>query len=240
MKEKNLLLVDSIKSYLESESAYIRHYGFKVFTADSKYEALDILHNQIIDLLIIDVRLTNKADEEDVSGLDFAESLNPEIPKIIISSFPDYRTVRKALSFRVIGYPIAVNFISKLEGHEALITAIKAALSDEIGYQRMIRSAFKSRLVLDNENLTLKIGGKMIYVTPQEYNVLKYLYDNKNSVVSRNDIVVYALKEEPFLADCENQRINNLIYRIRKKIVKEIGETDIIETIQGGGYRMNI
>jgi len=240
MSEK-ILIVDNSKDYLSSESAFLKRHGFSVYEAENKSEALRVLSDYKIDLIIIDVRLNNDADPEDRSGIDFAIDIGyKNIPKILITGFPDFKTVREALSFRFNQYPIAVNFISKQENRESLVSAINSALNDKDIYNNLIQSSTNVDIKFNESNLTFSINDRLVHLTPQEFKILKYFYENKNEVLTKSEIVVEALGETAFLENYENSRLVNIIYRLRKKIEDELNVCDLIITVRGCGYKLMI
>lgn len=130
MSKGKLLLSDNDLDFLTILAEHLTRDGYEVVTANSSAEARRILEHGEIDLAILDIRLTNDNDENDITGLVLAKSIAPEIPKIIQTRFPTYEAVREALGSSFEGIPTAVDFVTKQEGPEALLTAIKSALKE--------------------------------------------------------------------------------------------------------------
>ena len=89
---------------------------------------IDIVEVGNVDLAILDIRLENDDDEKDLSGLLLVKEMAHSVPKIILTGFPSYETVRDALQPSLEGLPVAVNFVAKQEGAEAMLRAVRVAL----------------------------------------------------------------------------------------------------------------
>ncbi|MFN8457504.1 MAG: response regulator [Anaerolineae bacterium] len=127
-KKPTILFVDNNRDFLKTRSEFLEQGGYDLILAFEPKEALKIMAQEQIDLVILDLRLINDDDEKDFSGLNLAKESNPSIPKIILTRFPSVEAVREALRPAFNDLPPALDFISKLEGPEALLTAVKRAL----------------------------------------------------------------------------------------------------------------
>ena len=116
--ENNLLLLRSSQEYLENSD-------FIVYTAETPEQAQRKLESDLkIDVAVIGIRLRDDGDERDISGLEIAR-LRPDIPKIIWTAYPDYRTTRIALKHSL---PIAQEYLAKKEGLPKLMSTINWVL----------------------------------------------------------------------------------------------------------------
>lgn len=126
---KKLLVVDNDSDYLEACADFLKLAGYEVMSAASAEEAERIMTDSWVHLVVIDVRLRDNKDLRDISGISLAKKMPyRRIPKIMLTRWPDYDQVRKALGPALEGLPPAVDFISKLEGETALLGAIEKAL----------------------------------------------------------------------------------------------------------------
>lgn len=123
MLRGTLLLVDNKPDFLRTRAELLEQGGYRVLIASTVAEAKQILAENLIDLAIIDIRLENDDDENDVSGLILAKKIPSWIPKMILTNYPTVNLVREA--FRDIG---AIDFIAKEEERPELFEAIHKAL----------------------------------------------------------------------------------------------------------------
>jgi hypothetical protein len=86
--------------------------------------------NAGVDLAVLDLRLEDDNDENDISGLKIAGMKSFRyIPKVILTAFPtSYENLRKILGPNVDELPGAVAFVDKTEGPDALLTVIRQTL----------------------------------------------------------------------------------------------------------------
>jgi DNA-binding NarL/FixJ family response regulator len=122
----HILLVENDEGYRSSLKALLELEGYDVFTASNPLEAEKLIKEITVHLIITDLRVTDDENENDFSGLKFASSIAPTIPKIIVTAFPTVRVVREALSPRLDHeLPAAIDFISKTAGPQQLLEAIE-------------------------------------------------------------------------------------------------------------------
>jgi DNA-binding response OmpR family regulator len=127
---KTILIADNHTELLEVRSEYLQNAGFRVLCADSPAAARNLLAAEWVHLAILDIRLSNDQDPYDISGLQIA--VDPAfggIPKIMLTNYPDFEYVRKAMLPAVAGLPPAVDFLTKSEGPEAMVAAVHSALA---------------------------------------------------------------------------------------------------------------
>ena len=127
MTGKIILFVDNNSDFLQTWREFLENEGYVIIPALDPIEARNILDRRQVDLAVIDVRLINDDDEKDVSGLNLAKRVAPEIPKIMLTRFPTYSAVREALGPQLEGLPPAVDFIAKQDGPQTLLTALRKA-----------------------------------------------------------------------------------------------------------------
>ena len=86
--------------------------------------------------------------------------------------------------------------------------------------------------ILNISNSTIIKDDKIIDLTKNEYKILKYFIENREKIVSREDIMDCLWESESFIDD---NTLSVNITRLRSKL-EELGLKDIIETKRGQGY----
>lgn len=86
--------------------------------------------------------------------------------------------------------------------------------------------------ILNISNSTISKNDKIIDLTKNEYKILKYLIENGDRIVSREEIMDCLWENESFIDD---NTLSVNITRLRSKL-EELGLKDIIETKRGQGY----
>ncbi len=140
---ETILIVDDEKNYPMIISELLHEEGYSSVTASSGMEALDILNNEIIDLILTDVKMPG------ISGIQLLEKIkeiNPDLPVIIMTA---YGSVEKAVEAMHKG---AYTFILKPFENQTLIAHIAKAISVYriVQENNMLRQAVISRFSFDN------------------------------------------------------------------------------------------
>jgi CheY-like chemotaxis protein len=128
MATRNVLFVENDPTFLESRKEFLVQEGYRVFTATNRQEAKQILAQERVDLALLDIRLEDDKACDDNSGVMLAQEIAPFAPCIILTGFSSVDHVRDALRSRFPGPAVAVDFITKQEGPEALLCAVRSVL----------------------------------------------------------------------------------------------------------------
>lgn len=86
--------------------------------------------------------------------------------------------------------------------------------------------------ILNLNKSTIEKDGKIIELTRNEFRILKYLVQNRDKIVSREDIMICLWDSDDFIGD-NTLTVN--ITRLRSKL-QEIGLKELLETKRGQGY----
>lgn len=127
MLKKTILLVDNNPDFLETRGEFLTQHGYRVCLASCPAEALALFQREVVDLGVFDLRLQNDNDPKDYSGVCLARKVAPYIPVIILTEHPNVPAVRLALGLNHEGMAVAVDFVAKMEGLDALLQAVEEA-----------------------------------------------------------------------------------------------------------------
>ena len=128
-----ILFADNNPDFLRTRGEFLQDEGYELIFIASPTEARRVMEKYRVDLAILDLRLTDDDDEKDESGLTLAKKVAQRVPKIILTgrSF-SWETVREILRQQPGSPPIAVDFVTKQEGPEVLLYAVRRALRDRL------------------------------------------------------------------------------------------------------------
>jgi len=104
MKDYNILVIDDEAAQRDVLTGYLRKKGYKIFSASSGKEGIEITRSNPVDIILSDFKMP------DLSGLDVLENvkkINPEISFVIVTA---YGTVENAVKAMQLG---AFDYISK-------------------------------------------------------------------------------------------------------------------------------
>jgi len=140
---ENILIVDDEKNYHTIIGEILQEEGYTSLTASSGMEALDILNNNLIDLILTDVKMPGM---DGIKLLEKVKEINPDIPVIIMTA---YGSVEKAVEAMHKG---AYTFILKPFENQTLIAHIAKAISVYriVQENSFLRDAIRSRYKFDN------------------------------------------------------------------------------------------
>jgi CheY-like chemotaxis protein len=156
MAKPIILFADNDQDFLETRTEFLEKEGYYVIPATDPTQALRVLERGEIDLAILDIRLRDDDDEKDTSGLTLAKEKTVRlVPKIILTGFPSVEAVREALKPQLDGLPAAVEFLSKEEGPDVLVWAVRRALGPGVRWLRKVKEAVEgtdNKLKEDHDN----------------------------------------------------------------------------------------
>ena len=89
-------------------------------------------------------------------------------------------------------------------------------------------------IVIDNDARTVTVDGKIVEMSFREYELLKYLVDNKGIALSRDKILNNVWNYDYY---GDSRTIDSHIKKIRHKLGKK---GKYIQTIRGIGYKFEI
>ncbi len=200
---------------------YLKKNGYSVDSVLDGEEALDYLEYSEYDLVILDIMMPK------VDGFEVIKKLRNKGNHTSILML----TARDNADDKVKGLDLgADDYIVKPFDFNELLARIRAVVRRKYGNSS--NKLVIGDLILDTSEKSVTRAGKQIELTGKEYEVLEYLMQSKNRILSREQI-----KEHVWDFDYEGDSniIDVLIKNIRKKIDVEAGK-QIIYTKRGLGY----
>lgn len=216
--EQNLAL--GLKFNLEQE-------GYHVELAKDGKEAIEMFAKNPCDLIILDIMLPF------YNGFEVAQNVREQDPQIPILML----TARTSADDRVKGLELgADDYLTKPFHLEELLLRVKGMLKRKDWYQKSSIDtpaiSFGSNEI-DFNNLWARNGRKEFRLTAHEAMVLKYLFERRGKIVSRQELLedVWQIK-----SDIETRTVDNFIARLRKYFEKDPSRPEFITSIRGAGY----
>jgi len=120
-------VADNDSEFLAVIARCLEALGYEVLTAITAVEARAVLDAGNVHLAILDTRLDDDTDSDDMTGITLARQSAPTVPKIVWSAFPSFDLVRAALG-RTTGPPAAIAFLPKTDGLEVLVESVRQIL----------------------------------------------------------------------------------------------------------------
>lgn len=210
-KTRTLLLVDDEESILLALKRLLRREGYRILTACSGLEGLELLAKNDVDVIVSDQRMPNMTGEE---FLRLAKELYPETVRMVLSGYADMQSITNAINQGAI-----YKFLSKPWEDQPLKENILEAfrrkeLSDE--NERLTREIAQMNEDLNRSNKALAalldeqarrslVGHAALTVAQQTLHLLPVPVlglDPSGMVVLRNEAFVQLGLQEDISAGC--------------------------------------
>lgn len=228
MDKCSVLVVDDEDEIREAIDIYLRNEGITVFQAKDGIDALSILEQENVQLILMDIMMP-KLDGIKAT-LKIRESNH--IPIIMLSA-------KTEDTDKIIGLNIgADDYITKPFNPLELIARVKSQLRRYMYFRNSEenKSEISAKgLVLNKETKNVTVDGAEIRLTATEYKILEFLMENKGRVFSTEEIYERVWKEPSYNAE---NTVSVHIRRIREKIEINPKEPRYLKVVWGIGYKM--
>ena len=218
--DTEILIVEDESRIARFMSLELEHEGYKTKCIANGREGLDEALRKDYGLIVLDVMLP------DLNGIEVLRRLRQakDTPVIIL-------TARDQVMDKVAGLDLGANdYMTKPFAIEELLARIRANLKKRGGIKTSEQEFGKLRL--DLEGRKASYDGESIELTKREFDLLSYLLENRNIVVSREK-VLDAVWGFDFYGN--TNVVDVYIRYLRGKIDDRFG-VNIIETVRGAGY----
>lgn len=226
----NVLVVDDDKEIVGAIEIYLKKEGYNILKAYNGNQALKIVQENEIHLIILDIMMPEK------DGIETLEEIRKDksIPVILLSAkSEDYDKIGGLNSG-------ADDYITKPFNPLELIARVNSNLRRYVSLGSLENKNNSKiyqtgELVINDETKIATVDGKEVKLTATEFNILKFLLENKGKVYSIPEIYENVWKEEGFGAE---NIIAVHIRHIREKIEINPKEPKYLKVIWGVGYKI--
>lgn len=224
METKRILIADDEPLIRKLVKDFLKKEGFTVIEAEDGKEAIDMFNENKgkLDLVILDVMMPI------YDGWSVCREIRKtsDIPILML-------TARGEESDEVFGFDLGADeYVTKPFSPNILVTRIKAILrrvhepkSDAMNF---------ANIAIDEQAHSVTIHGKIIDLSPKEYELLVYFAQNKGIALSREQIL-NSVWDYDYFGDLRT--VDTHIKRLRFKLGEE---GNIIQTVRGLGYRFEV
>ena len=223
-KLAKVLVVDDEPNIVELLTVSLKFQNFEVYSANSGNEALRIAREVNPDAYILDVMMPGM-DGFELLGKLRQEGLDGPVL---------YLTAKDSVDQRIHGLTIgADDYVTKPFSLEEVITRLRVIMRRGGAAEESTTDATMSYadLTLNDDTHEVTKAGELIELSPTEFNLLRYLMQNKEVVLSKSKILDNVWHYD-FGGD--GNVVESYISYLRRKI--DTGETQLIHTVRGVGY----
>lgn len=226
----NILVCDDDKDIVEAIDIYLTQEGYHVLKAYDGSEAIRILRNQPVDLLVLDVMMPR------LDGIRATLKIRQENPLPIIILSAKSEDADKILGLNV----GADDYVTKPFNPLELVARVKSQLRryTQLGAaanQEGSHIYTTGGLSVNDDLKEVRVDGEPVKLTPIEYNILLLLIRNPGRVFSISQIYEYIWNEEAVAAD---NTVAVHIRHIREKIEINPRDPRYLKVVWGLGYKV--
>ena len=233
MERSCILVADDDADIRKAVRLYLEKEGFQVACAADGFEALDLLEQKPVQLILMDVMMPR------MDGFSAIMRIRQQrhLPILVMSA-------KTEDSDKVLGLSIgADDYITKPFNPLELMARVKTQLRRYTRYNQAEAAPQKlpdterdiRGLVINRETHKCTLYGKPVQLTPIEFSILWYLCENQGRVVSSEELFE-AVWGEKFLDN--NNTVMAHIGRLREKLCEPPRKPRFIKTVWGVGYQI--
>jgi DNA-binding response OmpR family regulator len=226
---ETILVCDDDREIVEAIDIYLSQEGYNILKAYDGMEALEVLKNNEVHLLVIDVMMPK------LDGLRATLKIRQEssIPIIILSA-------KSEDADKILGLNVgADDYVTKPFNPLELTARVKSQLRryTKLGNKAAVNENLYQTggLVINDDLKEVTVDGETVKLTPIEYNILLLLVKNQGKVFSINQIYENIWNEEAIGAD---NTVAVHIRHIREKIEVNPKDPRYLKVVWGVGYKV--
>jgi len=226
---QRLLVVDDDKEIVRVVRAYLERAGYAVLTAHNGETALHVIRSERPDLVVLDLMLPDR-DGWDVTRIVRQDESLALTPIIML-------TARAEDHDKIMGLELgADDYIPKPFNPHEVVARVRAVLR-RTG-QHPIQSTVLQHggLLLDVNRREVQVDGRLVDLTPTEFNILRALMDNPGHAFTRLELIEQGLG---YTYEGMERTLDSHIKNLRKKIEPDPADPVYVRTVFGVGYRIS-
>ena len=224
----NILICDDEKDIVRALKIYLSDPDHTLFEAGNGIEALNIISQQDIHLVLLDIMMPVMDGITTMAKI--RETSN--VPIILL-------TAKSEDTDKILGLNVgADDYITKPFNPLEVAARVRSQLRRYLKFGSGVKQSETyciGGIELDDMTKTVLLDGDPVALTPKEYEILKLLMSNPDRVFSPKEIYQIVWKEKPFGTD---NTVAVHIRHLREKIEINPAEPRYIKVIFGQGYKI--
>ncbi len=226
-RSERILIIEDEESLAIGIRDALRRKGFEADVVHDGREGLEAARSGRYDLIVLDLMLPGMA------GLDVLETLRRErcdVRVVILTAKGDESDVVRGLELG------ADDYLRKPFSPSEFVARVDA----QFRRKRMDagpppRLELPGGIEVDLDRLEVHRDGEVVALTPREGDILRYLIEHKDRVVTRGDLLVDVWHYSN--GDVETRTVDIHIVGLRRKIEPDPQNPQLVQTVRGRGYR---
>ena len=220
-----IFLIEDDRGIVANLTEFLTREGYEVVCASGQTSALELLKRETVDLVLLDVSLS------DGNGFAVCKAIKSDynVPVIFLTASGDEFST-------VTGFELgADDYIAKPFRPRELISRIKNVLRLTGGAGSVINLG---NVTVDTVRGIATKGGRDLCLSALEYRLLLVFLNNRGAILSRSKLLeaIWDIAGE-FVND---NTLTVYIKRLREKIEEDPQNPQLIKTVRGLGYKVDI
>ncbi len=222
-----ILIVEDEPMVADVVSRYLRRDGFEVMTAIDGQAALDMAHEWLPDLVLLDLMLPK------IDGLEVCRRLRAEstVPIIVVTAKGDEAD-------RIVGLELgADDYVSKPFSPRELVARVRAVLrrTRQPSAPLVDGTVRVGPITVDPAGRQATVRNEPVELTAKEFDLLWFLIRNAGQVFTRTQLLDQVWDYEYF---GDESTVTVHIHRLRSKIEPDPVRPQFLKTVWGVGYKL--
>ena len=225
----NILICDDQRDIVNALKIYLAPEGYRLYEAYTGAEALKLVKEQDIHLVLLDVMMPQ------MDGITATAKIREfsNVPIILLSA-------KSVSEVKVLGLNVgADDYVTKPFVPVEVLARVRSQLRryDRLGAKPAENAGQITigGIVLDDSSKTVTVDGDPVSLTPIEYDILKLLMEHPGKVFSTRAIYETVWQENPIGSE---NAVAVHIRHLREKIEINPSEPRYIKVVWGRGYKM--
>ena len=217
---KKLLIAEDDVSLRHITSAFFTKYGFEVDQASDGIEACGLVMQNHYDAIILDIMMPGK------DGIEVCKFIRTryDVPVIFLTALGTESDI-------IEGYEVGADeYVTKPFSTKLLLMKVNALINRYRGLLVKNGRITINEIVIEPFKRIVSVDGERLDISPREYELLLYFVENKEQVLSR-DQILDAVWGEDFLG--YDRAVDTYVKKLRQTLGKASYH---IETVIKSGY----
>ena len=222
-----ILVVDDEPHLVRTLAINLRASGFEVESAHDGRSALQAVHDQAPDLLVLDLGLP------DLDGIEVIRRLRPghRMPIVVLSARHDSLDKVEALDAG------ADDYVTKPFGMDELLARVRAALRRGGLGEQAPPPLRVDGIELDFAEARARVDGRVVHLTPTEWRFLQVLARRPGHLVTQAELLREVWGPEYAR---EKHYLRGQVANLRRKLEADPRNPRLLLTDPGIGYRLRV
>ncbi len=223
-----VMICDDDRDIRRALNIYLTGAGYDVLEAANGQEALDLVSNREIHLILLDIMMP---EMDGVSALTILRQRS-NVPVILL-------TAKSEDEDKIMGLELgADDYVTKPFNAQEVLARVRALLRR---YMRLGEKQDRPAVLtlggieMDDETKTVSVEGEEITITPKEYDILKFFMENPGKVFSSREIYRRVWQDKPMGAE---GTVAVHIRHLREKLEIDPAEPRYLKVVWGKGYKI--